>query len=142
MKIEFYTSIVEKEEIINKHKNKCIDLPHTSKGAVGEIHICEKGEMVVDGEIVKISEELKKEKEVKINELKIYNKEQIHARYSDSVQFDILAGIGNYGTLEEMKLFINDKLERYNRVNSLIENAKTIEELKEIDIETEYNKEN
>lgn len=142
MKKEFYSSIVEKEAIINKHKNKCIDLPHTSKGAVGEIHICEKDEMIIDNQIVKISEELKKEKEIKINDLKIYNKEQIHARYSDAIQLDVIAGIGDYGTLEKMREYIGDKLKRYNRVNTLINDAKSIEELKKIDIEKEYNREN
>lgn len=69
-------------------------------------------------------EELENEKQKKINNLSTYNENKIYEKYPQYKQIDILAGIGDYDKLEEMKELITTYIGYFKKI---------VAEIKEID---------
>lgn len=95
---------------------------------------------VIDKKDEWIIKELERIKQEKIDNLTIFNKETIYKTYSTNKQIDILAGIVEYGTVEEMKEFIKQHINSFEYVKNKINNFNDLEKLKVFDEIEEYNK--
>ncbi|MDR2760694.1 MAG: hypothetical protein LBB09_02505 [Rickettsiales bacterium] len=78
-----------------------------------------------------------KEKLSKLNQIKINNENFIYLSYPIYKQLNIVGRIKNYTDADfiQMKKFIEEQIEKYDRKAAEIENCESLEELDGVDIE-------